>query len=187
MEEIRYIFCDTETTGLSPQNGDKMVEFCLYETDEYGNPVASLCTLVNPERDIPEEVIRIHGIDNNKVIDAPLWRQIVPKMVAFLSYDGLSPSNRKLIIHNAPFDIGFIETQTREVGGFENFRLADYVEVVDTVAIAKSVYPGEKVKLDILCDRLKVDRSERILHGALLDCRILSEVFFKLMPLFEDK
>ena len=182
----RYIVCDTETTGFYPEKGDKMVEFCFYEIDRYGNPVDNLHSLINPERPIPQVVVNIHGIDNRKVANAPTWKQFHPRMTEFLNKRGLPKDKQCLIIHNAPFDVGFIETQMR-IEGYKDFRLDNYATIIDSVHVAKKLFPSQKVSLDELCKKLEVDNSARTLHGALLDCQLLGDVYIRLCYRLDEK
>ena len=182
----RYIVCDTETTGLHPDAGDKMVEFCFHEIDRYGKPVDNLHSLINPERPIPQVVVDIHGIDNQKVADAPTWKQFYPLMTEYLNKSGLPKEKQCLIIHNAPFDVGFIETQMH-LEGHTDFCLSDHVTIIDSVHVAKKLFPSQKVSLDELCRKLGVDNSARTLHGALLDCQLLGEVYIRLCYQLDEK
>ncbi len=162
---MRYVTLDFETTGLYPERGDRIVEIGAVEIVGR-KPGESFHRLVNPERPIPEEVVRIHGITDEKVKDAPRFAEVVDELLAFL--DGAA-----IVIHNASFDLKFLQAELARV---ERPFPAD-APVVDTLDHARRRHPGERNSLDALCDRYGIDRSERTLHGALLDARLLAEVF----------
>lgn len=169
---MRLIMLDTETTGLSPLNGDRMVEIGALEV--VNRKVLSgedhiFHHYINPERDIPSEVVRIHGIDNDKVRDKPTFRDIAQDFLAFIE-------GATLVIHNASFDLAFIMNELR-LTGFPNIH---DVPVIDTLAYARKKHPHQKNNLDALCDRYGVERSHRRLHGALLDSALLAEVYLKM-------
>ena len=166
---MRLIMLDTETTGLSPLNGDRMVEIGAIEV--LNRKVLSgekhvFHHYINPERDIPAEVVRIHGIDNAKVKNKPLFKDLARQFLDFI--DGAT-----LVIHNASFDLGFIMNELRinELPNIEN------IQVIDTLAFARKKHPNQRNNLDALCDRYNIDRGHRELHGALLDSELLAEVY----------
>jgi len=164
---MRLIMLDTETTGLSPQNGDRMVEIGAIEVSH--RKLRSDRTFhhyLNPERHIPEEVVRIHGIDNDKVKDKPTFEAVAEDFLDFI--DGAT-----LVIHNAAFDLGFIMNELHLFGkpGIE------HVPVIDTLELARKRHPQQRNNLDALCDRYGVERGHRHLHGALLDSELLAEVY----------
>ncbi len=164
---MRFIMLDTETTGLSPANGDKMVEIGAIEMcGRKVNPDGVFHHYIHPGRDIPDEVVRIHGIDNNKVKDCPSFADIAPQFLAFI--DGAT-----LVIHNAPFDLGFIMNELAEAGLPD----IDDVPVIDTLQLARKRFPHQRNNLDALCDRFQIERGHRELHGALLDAELLAEVY----------
>jgi len=166
---MRLIMLDTETTGLSPLNGDRMVEIGAIEVLNRkvlsGEEHVFHC-YINPERDIPAEVVRIHGINNAKVKDAPTFRDIAQKFLDFIA-------GSTLVIHNASFDLGFIMHELRLHGlpGIET------MPVIDTLAFARKKHPNQRNNLDALCDRYQIERGHRELHGALLDSELLAEVY----------
>lgn len=164
----RQIILDTETTGLSARNGDRLVEFAGVEMIDRQLTGRYLHLYVNPERDIPEEASNIHGIYDKDVVDKPLFKEVGQQIVDFLA-------DSELIIHNAPFDVGFLNSEFGRVGlpMVEDFTS----KVTDTLKMAKTMFPGKKATLDALCDRFEVDRSSRILHGALIDCELLAGVY----------
>ncbi|MDX8405024.1 MAG: DNA polymerase III subunit epsilon [Mariprofundus sp.] len=160
---------DTETTGLSPLNGDRMVEIGAIEV--INRKVQSgdhhvFHQYINPERNIPDEVVRIHGIDNTKVKDKPTFKAIAQDFLDFI--DGAT-----LVIHNAPFDLGFIMNELR-LHGFPDIK---DIPVIDTLAFARKKHPHQRNNLDALCDRYQIERGHRELHGALLDSELLAEVY----------
>lgn len=165
----RAVLFDTETTGLEPLAGDRVVEFAAIELENDLPTERRFHRLINPGRDIPEEVVRIHGITDAHVRDAPRFEAVVDDILAFLG-DGM------LIAHNAPFDFGFMNAELARLKrpGLERARM------VDTLALAKARFPGMPNSLDALCRRFGIDLSERTSHNALLDCRLLAEVYVEL-------
>lgn len=169
---MREIVLDTETTGFKASKGHRVVEIgCV----ELFNRVATgnvFHVYLNPERDVPAETTAIHGLDNEFLKDKPVFADVFN---AFSTFIGDSP----IIAHNAPFDFGFLDAEMDRL----NVPRIDRARMVDTKAIANQQFPGEKATLDSLCDRFGVDRSNRTLHGALLDAQILSDVYKHLCPL----
>ncbi|MFQ5582171.1 MAG: DNA polymerase III subunit epsilon [Mariprofundaceae bacterium] len=163
---MRLIMLDTETTGLSPLNGDRMVEIGAIEVSHRRiRHDSKFHYYLNPGRHIPQEVVRIHGIDDDKVKDAPRFADIAGEFLDFI--DGAT-----LVIHNAPFDLGFImhELQLARLPNIND------VMVVDTLEFARTRHTRRN-SLDALCDRYGVERAHRELHGALLDAQLLAEVY----------
>ncbi len=168
MSALRQVVLDTETTGLSAAQGDRLIEFAGLEMIGRRLTGRSLHVYVHPERDIPEEASRIHGIYLQDLVDKPKFAEVGAEIADFLR-------GAELIIHNAAFDIGFLDM---EFGRMKLPKVEQLVSgVVDTVKEARRLYPGQKVSLDALCNRLGVDRSKRVLHGALIDCELLAEVY----------
>jgi len=166
---MRLIMLDTETTGLSPLNGDRMVEIGAIEV--LNRKVLSgdkhvFHHYINPERNIPAEVVRIHGIDNAKVKNKPTFKEIAQDFLDFIE-------GATLVIHNASFDLGFIMNELR-LNGFPNIQ---NTLVIDTLAFARKKHPNQRNNLDALCDRYDIERGHRDLHGALLDSELLAEVY----------
>lgn len=166
---MRLIMLDTETTGLSPLNGDRMVEIGAIEV--LNRKVLSgekhlFHHYINPERDIPAEVVRIHGIDNEKVKDKPTFKEVAHDFLDFIS-------GATLVIHNASFDLGFIMNELR----LNDLPNIEHIEVIDTLEYARKKHPNQKNNLDALCDRYGIERGHRELHGALLDSELLAEVY----------
>ena len=164
---MRLIMLDTETTGLSPQNGDKMVEIGAVEVcNRDMSQTRTFHKVLDPERSIPEVVVRIHGIDNKAVQGKPTFREVAPKFLEFIQ-------GATLVIHNAPFDLNFIMSELSD-HGLENIQ---HMPVIDTLAMAKKQFPRQRNNLNALCDRFDIGRGHRTLHGALLDSELLAEVY----------
>ncbi len=166
----REIVFDTETTGFDPAEGHKIVEIGCVELINGVQSGQTFHSYLNPERDIPAETTQIHGITNEQVRHSPTFGEIVDALLAFM---GDAP----LVAHNAEFDFRFVNAELRNVG---RAPLASS-RMVDTVQIAKRLYPGARLSLDSLCARLGIDTSARIKHGALIDSQILAEVYMEMM------
>jgi DNA polymerase-3 subunit epsilon len=166
---IRAVLFDTETTGLDPLTGDRVIEVAALELDGDLPTGKSFHRLIHPQRDIPDEAARIHGITIDKLRDAPRFEEIAGDLMGFLG-DG------KLIAHNAPFDFGFLDAEFARIGA----PALDRGRMVDTLGLAKKRFPGMPNSLDALCRRFNIDLSERTTHNALLDCRLLAEVYVEL-------
>jgi DNA polymerase III subunit epsilon len=167
---MREIIFDTETTGLSPLAGDRLVEIgCIELLDRF--PTGRVFhTYVNPERDMPREAFAIHGLSGDFLSDKPVFAAVAEELYTFLA-------DAKLVAHNASFDMGFINAEFDRVG-----KAAFPMDVVvDTVQLARRKFPGAKVSLDALCDRFGIDRTRRTRHGALLDAEFLAEVYSELL------
>ncbi len=167
---MRQIVLDTETTGLSPNDGDRLVEIgCL----EIVNQVATGETFhryINPERDVPKGAFDVHGLSEEFLRDKPKFAEVADDFLEFIGDD-------PLVIHNASFDMGFLNHELKRTG---RAALAAG-RAVDTLLIARKRYPGAQNSLDALCRRFGVDNSNRIKHGALLDAELLAEVYLELM------
>jgi len=168
---MRQLILDTETTGLDPKQGHRIIEFAALEMVNRKLTGNHLHLYINPEREIELAASQIHGIYNKDVAHQPTFSQVVQKIIDYIR-------GSELIIHNAKFDIGFLDFQFNSLGlGVTD----DYIEnVVDTLTIARRKYPGGKNNLDSLCDRFNVNRENRNYHGALIDCQLLSEVYLNL-------
>jgi DNA polymerase III subunit epsilon len=167
----RQIVLDTETTGLSPENGDRIIEIGCVELLNRKLSGNNLHFYVNPERDSDEGALRVHGISNEFLRDKPKFAAIATELLDYLR-------GAELIIHNAPFDIGFLN---KELERLRLGRIADHVSgVIDSLAMAKELFPGKRNSLDALCGRLEVDNSGRTLHGALLDAELLADVYINM-------
>ena len=165
----RSVLFDTETTGLEPLSGDRVIEVACLELWRDLPTGKSFHRLIDPERDIPEEASRVHGMTRADLRGKPRFADIAEELLAFL---GDSP----LIAHNAPFDFGFLDAE------FARLRrpALDRARMIDTLALAKARSPGAPNSLDALCRRFGIDLSERTSHNALLDCRLLAEVYVEL-------
>ncbi|MFA6408708.1 MAG: DNA polymerase III subunit epsilon [Gammaproteobacteria bacterium] len=166
----RQIILDTETTGLDPKTGHRIIEIGAIELIDRRFTGNNYHVYINPEREIDSEAISIHGIDNKFLSDKPVFSAIVE---AFLQYI----SQAELIIHNAPFDLGFLDYELK-LSNKKLGKVKDYApSVFDTLAFARKKHPGQRNNLDALCKRYKVDNKERNLHGALLDATLLGKVY----------
>jgi DNA polymerase-3 subunit epsilon len=166
---IRSVLFDTETTGLDPLQGDRVIEVAALELVGDLPTGRHFHALIHPDRDIPEEVVRVHGITLDKLVGKPRFREVADDLLAFLG-DGM------LVAHNAPFDFGFINAELARIGRAPLAR----ERMVDTLVLAKTRFPGMPNSLDALCRRFAIDLSERTSHNALLDCRLLAEVYVEL-------
>jgi DNA polymerase-3 subunit epsilon len=166
----RLVVLDVETTGLSANTGHRVIEIGCVEI--IGNRITDSCyhQYINPKRDIPWEVVRIHGITNEKVKDKPDFATIAKEFRAFVGDD-------TVVAHNAPFDVGFLNHHLKELG----MQLLDAAKVIDTVPIAKRKFPGSPANLDALCRRYNIDLRSRKVHGALVDSRLLARVYIEMV------
>lgn len=173
---MRQVILDTETTGLYPKKGDRIVEVGCVEMIDRKLTGRHLHFYINPERDIPEEVVKVHGIDNEKVKDCPTFRDLATDIWTWLE-------GAELVIHNSAFDMGFLNAEFERYAQENNelFKpLESVCTVLDTLKMAREKHPGAKASLDALCKRYGIDNSHRDLHGALLDAEILAEVYLML-------
>ena len=167
---MREIVLDTETTGLSPEKGDRVVEIGCVELINHVPSQNTFQVYLNPERDMDEGAQKIHGLTNEFLIDKPRFEEIAED---FISYIG----NSKIIAHNASFDINFLNSELVRV---DRDKISEE-RVVDTLKIAREKFPGARNSLDALCKRFLIDNSNRKLHGALLDSELLAEVYLELI------
>jgi len=165
----REIILDTETTGLSPKDGHRIIEIGAVEMINKVLTGQKLHFYINPERDVPAEAYRIHGISSEFLRDKPLFKEVAKEFASFIE-DG------KLVIHNASFDVKFLNHELTLVG-MQSIELS---EAIDTLAIARKMFPGARANLDALCKRFKVDNSFRNYHGALKDAELLAQVYVEL-------
>lgn len=167
---MREIVLDTETTGMDPADGDRIIEIgCI----ELVNQIPSGRTYhqyINPERDVPEDAVAVHGITAEYLQDKPVFGEIVGEFMDFIK-------DAKLVIHNAAFDIKFINFEIELFG----FKPINMLTVEDTLLRARKMFPGSPANLDALCRRFQVNNSNRTLHGALLDAELLAEVYMELL------
>ena len=166
---MREIVLDTETTGLDPASGHRVLEIGAVEIVHQSLTGKVFHVLINPERDVPEEAARVHGHRFAALKDKPVFASVVDDFLAFIG-------DSKLVIHNAEFDVRFVNAELARLG------LAPIAmdRVVDTLALARKKNPGAPNSLDALCDRYRIDRSRRVRHGALMDAEILVEVYCEL-------
>jgi len=166
---MRQIVLDTETTGLETAHGHRVIEIGCVEMVNRRLTGNNYHQYIQPERDIDEGALQVHGITPEFLADKPKFSDVADELMAYLG-------NAELIIHNAPFDIGFLNYELQMVRG-ESFDLTTQCEVLDTLAMARQMHPGVRNSLDALCKRYTVDNSGRELHGALLDSEILADVY----------
>lgn len=168
---MRQLVLDTETTGLNPRTGDRIIEIGAVELVDRRLTGNNLHFYINPERDSEPGALAVHGLTTEFLSDKPRFAEIVEQLRAFVQ-------DAELIIHNAPFDIGFLEAE------FKLLRLPPFIQhcggVIDTLAQAKAMFPGKRNSLDALCDRFGISNAHRTLHGALLDSELLAEVYLSL-------
>jgi DNA polymerase-3 subunit epsilon len=165
----REIVLDTETTGLNALSGDRIVEIGCVELINHIPSGKHFHRYINPERDMPEEAFKVHGLSDTFLADKPKYAEIIAEFCDFIG-------DATLIIHNAPFDIGFLNAEHTRLQ-----RPALTNGVIDTVMLARQVHPGARVSLDALCKHYGIDNSKRTLHGALLDSEILADVYLELI------
>jgi DNA polymerase III subunit epsilon len=167
---MREIVLDTETTGLDPADGHRVLEIGAVEIVHQSLTGNVFHVLINPERHVPEDAARVHGHTAAGLKDKPVFAKIVDDFLAFIS-------DSNLVIHNADFDVRFLNAELARLG----LAAIDVGRVVDTLSLARKKHPGQPNSLDALCDRYRVDRSRRVRHGALLDAEILVEVYCELI------
>jgi DNA polymerase-3 subunit epsilon len=165
----RLIVLDTETTGLNPQEGHRIIEIGCVEVVNRRLTGKNFHVYINPERIIDSGAIEVHGITNEFLADKPTFDCIVEDFIAFIQ-------GAELVIHNAPFDVGFINYEFTRLNNGTG-AVTDYSKVFDTLTYARKKHPGQRNSLDALCKRYSIDNSHRELHGALLDAEILADVF----------
>jgi DNA polymerase-3 subunit epsilon len=167
---MREIVLDTETTGLDPADGHRIIEVCCLELDNHLPTGRVYHTLIHPERDIPEESIRVHGLTLDKLADAPRFDAIVDDLLAFMG-------DSRLVIHNAEFDLRFLNAEFARI----NREPLTPGRGIDTIALAKRRFPGARYSLDELCRRFNIDLSVRSKHGARVDSELLAQVYLELV------
>ncbi len=167
---MREIVIDTETTGLDPATGHRIVEVGCVELDNHLRTDRVFQSYLNPDRDMPPEAFAIHGLSNEFLIDHPRFKDVVDPFLDFLS-------DSTIIAHNAEFDIGFINSELENI----SYPALTDIEVIDTVRLARQKFPGMPASLDALCRRFGIDASSREKHGALLDAELLADVYLELL------
>ena len=168
---VREIVFDTETTGLDPKSGDKLVEIGAVELINHMPTGVTYHQYINPEREVPEDAYKVHGLNLEFLKDYPTFRDIAKEWMDFVGDDGI------LVAHNASFDMSFINHELQGCG----YPVYEWDRVIDTLEIARQKFPHSKVNLDALCKRFGVDNTSRTLHGALLDAQLLAEVYLELL------
>ena len=167
---MREIVLDTETTGLDPKSGDRIVEIGAIELFNHMPTGKTFHEYLNPEKKMPLEAFAVHGLSDDFLKGKPLFRQIMENLTTFIG-------ESKMIIHNAAFDMKFLNAELLKAGG----RLYPLDQAIDTLMIARKKYPGAQNSLDALCRRFSIDNSVREKHGALLDSELLSDVYLELI------
>lgn len=169
---MRQIVLDTETTGLEPSQGHRIIEIGCVEMINRRLTGNNYHQYIQPDREIDEGAQAVHGISNQFLADKPRFADVVKDFIEYI--DGA-----ELIIHNAPFDVGFIDHELKQLGD-EYGKVATYCTVIDTLVMARKMRPGKKNNLDVLCKEYEVNNAHRDLHGALLDAELLSEVYLRM-------
>lgn len=167
---VREIVFDMETTGFNVNEGDRLVEIGAVELINHIPTGVTYHQYINPEREVPEDAFKVHGLSYDFLKDYPTFRQVADEWLEFVG-------DAVLVAHNASFDIGFLNGQLKEL----DKPLFTWDRVVDTLEIARNLFPGARVNLDALCRRYGIDNSERTLHGALLDADLLAKVYLELL------
>ena len=167
---MRQILLDTETTGFDPHKGDRIIEIGAVELIKRRLTNHNYHQYVFPERSVPQEAIEVHGITDAYLKDKPLFAAIADDFMEYVQ-------GAELIIHNAPFDVGFINNELALLPNNKWGKIEDHCTITDSLKMARKTYPGQRNSLDALCKRLGIDNSNRTLHGALLDSEILADVY----------
>lgn len=167
---MRQIVLDTETTGLEHADGHRIIEIGCLEINERRITDRHYHVYLNPDRAVEGGALQVHGITDDFLADKPRFSDAAEEFLEFIR-------DAELIIHNAPFDVGFLDAELARLDGASAQRIADVATVLDTVVLARELHPGQRVSLDALCKRYEIDNSRRDLHGALLDAELLAEVY----------
>lgn len=167
---LREIVLDTETTGLDPTKGDRLVEVACLELINHVPSGNTFQSYFNPNRDMPPEAFAVHGLSAEFLADKPEFAAVAEEMLAFIGED-------MLVIHNAEFDLKFLNAELKQV----ERAAIPYTRVVDTLALARRKFPGAPASLDALCKRYEIDTAHRVKHGALLDAELLAQVYVELI------
>lgn len=170
MITIRELVLDTETTGFSPESGDKIVEIGIVELINHMPTQNKFHKYINPERSMPDSAFKVHGLSYDFLKDKPLFSDIAEEFLSFIGND-------MVVIHNAPFDLSFLTYELSLIGKTS----IPVSQVIDTLILAREKYPGSPASLDALCRKFGIDNSSRELHGALLDSYILAQVYLELI------
>ncbi len=172
---MRQIIVDTETTGLEPEQGHRIIEIGCVEVVNRRPTGKTFHRYVRPDREVDPGALQVHGITNEFLSNQPRFEEIAAELIEFIS-------DAELVIHNAPFDVAFLDAELKRLPSSASsakspMRIADICKVLDTLALARQKHPGQRNNLDALCKRYSVDNSNREFHGALLDARILLDVY----------
>ncbi|MFT4939478.1 MAG: DNA polymerase-3 subunit epsilon [Paraglaciecola sp.] len=167
---MRQVVLDTETTGLDPKQGHRIIEIGCVELLNRRLTGNTYHVYVNPERLVELEAIQVHGITNEYLLDKPVFSHVAKEFIEFIR-------GAQLVIHNAPFDVGFMDHEFARLSGLKNDKTAQMCTILDTLNMARQIHPGQKNNLDALCKRYGIDNSHREKHGALLDAEILADVY----------
>ncbi|MEM7024837.1 MAG: DNA polymerase III subunit epsilon [Pseudomonadota bacterium] len=174
---MREVVLDTESTGLDPEEGHRIVEIGGVELVNHLPTGRVFHTYINPKRDMPAEALQVHGLTTAFLQDQPVFAEVVDDFLKFLGQDGeANPSPARLVIHNAAFDVAFLNSELHRAG-----RPPLQGEPIDTLQLARQRFPGAPASLDALCRRFEVDASARTRHGALLDSELLADVYLGLI------
>jgi DNA polymerase-3 subunit epsilon len=168
MHEMRQIILDTETTGIGTEQGHRIIEIGCVELVDRKLTGKHYHVYINPQRQVDEGAFRVHGISNEFLQDKPVFKDVVSDFLQFIG-------GSELIIHNAPFDVGFINSELKHIKWKK--KLDEYCDVLDTLVLARKKHPGQRNSLDALCKRYDVNNSNRQFHGALLDAELLAFVY----------
>lgn len=168
---MREIVLDTETTGFKAAEGDRLVEIGCIELINHIPTGRHYHAYINPERTMPEEAFKVHGLSDDFLKDKPVFAAVAQEFCDFIGED-------PLVIHNAQFDLGFLNAELARLAGFPHIAME---RAIDTVRLARQKFPGAQVSLDALCKRFNIDNSARVKHGALLDAELLAEVYLELI------
>jgi len=166
---MRQIIVDTETTGLEPEQGHRIIEIGCVEVINRRATGRTFHKYLRPDRDVDPGALQVHGITNEFLANQPRFPEVASDLIDFIQ-------GAELVIHNAPFDVAFLDAEFRRLSPTQK-RVAEFCQVLDTLALARKMHPGQRNGLDALCKRYSVDNSHRELHGALLDARILLDVY----------
>ena len=170
------VILDTETTGLSPASKHRIVEIGCIELENQISTNKTFHTYINPKRVVSEEALKIHGYSDKFLSDKKIFSEIAEDFLNFIK-------DKKLVIHNAPFDLSFLDYELKLI----NKKSINKKNVIDTLELARSKYPGSQNSLDALCKRFNIDNSRREKHSALIDCQLLKEVYINLLDQKEPK
>ena len=173
---MNEIFLDTETTGLSFKDGHKIVEIACIETKDLISTGKIFHKIINPQRNVPDEAFKIHGFSTEFLSKKETFNEIADEFLEFIN-------GKKIIIHNAPFDLGFLNNELSSI----KKKLVDGKLVIDSLEVARNKFPGTSNSLDSLCKKFNIDISKRSKHNALLDCQLLREVYINLLDVKEPK